>query len=251
MTSRKPAKKLSKSKPSKPARSPSARGKLSRNKGKAFEQLVARELRGLFGDQVKRGWQARQGSDAPDVEGVPGWWLEAKHHQKVNIRAAFSQVLIAQGDAARKRDPRAKLKPLVITKDDHAEPLATVRFEDFVELLRCEKAAELVNAGKVADVGSRYADVAEIGRTLAELERAGIAAEWVEGKMLEKTAPSEGVRLLVEEVLRLRASGAGALALAQPPRDLRNVDLAEAARTGAAKDNGDGTFELGSLERAG
>ncbi len=257
MPTRKPLAKKPAAK-SKSPRSRSSLGKLSRNKGKAFEQLVARELRGIFGDQVKRGWQARQGSDAPDVEGVPGWWLEAKHHQKVSIRAAFDQVLAAQADALRKKDPRAKLKALVITKDDRAEPLATVRFEDFVELLRCEKAVELVNAGKSpGDVS--YADTAEIARVMSNLELAGIETHFGatkgEPNALERTDPSEGVRLLVEEVLRLRASSAGSLALAQPPiaiarfegppvRDLRNVDLRAAVASGEAKPLADGGFEL-------
>lgn len=212
MATRKPAAKKAPPK----ARSRSAIGKHSRRKGKAFEQDVARELRAIFGDQVKRGWQARQGSDAPDVEGVPGWWIEAKHHHKANVRAAFQQVLEAQKDAARKNDPRAALKPLVVSKDDGLEALATLRFEDFVELLRCEKAIDLVNAGKPLHDGS-LADAAELGRILSHLKQAGIEATADLGSLTERS-PGDGVRMLVEEVLRLRSSEVGSLTLAQPPK---------------------------------
>lgn len=74
-------------------------GKLSRAKGKVFERAVAAQYREIFGDQVKRGWQAREGHDAPDIEGVPGLWVEAKHHQRVNYRAALEQAEEAAGKA--------------------------------------------------------------------------------------------------------------------------------------------------------
>lgn len=140
---------MTKAKP-KPKRSASAVGKHSRNKGKGFERVVAAAFREVFGDQVKRGWQARQGSDAPDVEGVPGWWVEAKHHRKVSIRAAWQQVVTAQEDAKRKGDGRASDKPLVVCKDDGEEPLAVVRFSDFVALLELCVAAEKDHKDAVA-----------------------------------------------------------------------------------------------------
>jgi hypothetical protein len=78
-------------------------GKLSRRKGKVFEREVAAGYREIFGAQVKRGWQAREGHDAPDVENVPGFWPEAKHHQRVNYRAALEQ---AEEAAAKAMMPR-------------------------------------------------------------------------------------------------------------------------------------------------
>lgn len=123
--------------PSTPAQRAEAsrRGRRSRRKGTSFEREVARQLRDLFGGRVKRGWQARGGSDAPDVEGVPGWWVEAKHHARVNVRQAFAQVLEAQREAREKGDPRGGARPLVVAKDDGREPLAVLRFADFLELL--------------------------------------------------------------------------------------------------------------------
>jgi hypothetical protein len=125
-------------------------GKWSRNKGKAFERTVAAAFREVYGDQVRRGWQARQGSDAPDVEGVPGYWIEAKAHRKVNIRAAWKQVVAAQIDAKRKGDGRATDNPVIICKDDGEEPLAVLRFSDFVSLLGRVKQLEARGAGRPA-----------------------------------------------------------------------------------------------------
>lgn len=110
-------------------------GKLSRAKGKTFEQEVARALRGIYGEGVKRGWQARDGDDAPDVDGTP-FWVEAKRGRRVNYQAALVQVMEARESATKKKDPRAVLPPLVVGRDDNGEALALLRFEDLVKLLR-------------------------------------------------------------------------------------------------------------------
>ncbi len=52
--------------------------KKSRVKGRLWEQTVARMLRPIFGESIKRGWQSRRGSDAPDIDGAP-IWVECKH----------------------------------------------------------------------------------------------------------------------------------------------------------------------------
>lgn len=104
-------------------------GKLSRNKGRAWEQEVARGLRAIFGEEVKRGWQARSGSDASDIENAAHFYVEAKHHKVVNIYAAVKQVLTAQKTF---KDDRW---PLVVSKSNRAEPLATMLWVDFLKLL--------------------------------------------------------------------------------------------------------------------
>lgn len=96
---------------------------MQRNKGKRWEQEVARDMRELFPD-VKRGWQARFGHDEADVTGSP-FWIECKHHALVNIHAAIRQAM-SDTDG----------KPvLVVSKSDRCEPLATMRWQDFRELL--------------------------------------------------------------------------------------------------------------------
>jgi nucleotide-binding universal stress UspA family protein len=104
-------------------------GKLSRTKGKVFERLVASDLRAIYGEKVKRGWQAREGTDAPDVENVP-FWVECKHHQRVNVRAAVKQ---ARADV--KKSGR-ELPILVVAKDNGESPLAVVDWPLFVSMLK-------------------------------------------------------------------------------------------------------------------
>jgi nucleotide-binding universal stress UspA family protein len=104
-------------------------GKLSRTKGKVFEREVAADLRAIYGAQVKRGWQAREGTDAPDVENVP-YWVECKHHQRVNVRAAVKQ---ARDDV---KKSKRELPILVVVKDNGQSPLAVVDWSLFVSMLK-------------------------------------------------------------------------------------------------------------------
>lgn len=100
-------------------------GKLSRVKGRAFEQVTARKLRPLFGERVKRGYQRRDGREAPDVEGTP-FWIECKHGKCVNVRAAMAQAVAAT-------DGRAVV---VIAKDDGTRAaLAVMWLDDWLELV--------------------------------------------------------------------------------------------------------------------
>ena len=101
---------------------------MQRNKGKRWEQEVAACLRKIFGESVRRGWQARAGGDDPDIVDVPNFWIEAKHHKVVNIGAAIRQVLTAK----KKNDPRW---PLIVSKSDRQEPLATMTWGNFLEIL--------------------------------------------------------------------------------------------------------------------
>lgn len=107
-------------------------GKLARRKGKVFEREVARGYREIYGAQVKRGWQAREGHDAPDVENVPGLWPEAKHHHHVSPRAALEQ---AEEAAAKAGMPPA-VKPVAHCKDDNKEPIVVLSQEHWFELMR-------------------------------------------------------------------------------------------------------------------
>ena len=98
---------------------------MQRNKGKAFEQAVARDLREIFGDEVRRGWQAREGSDDPDII-CPLVAPECKHQIRPNIPAALEQAL--------KATPPGKYA-VAVTKANRTEPLATMRWADFLDLL--------------------------------------------------------------------------------------------------------------------
>lgn len=94
-----------------------------RRKGHDWERELARLLRPLFGDGVCRGYQARDGNAAPDVDGTP-YWFEAKHGVLVNLRAALRQ-------AVKATDGRV---PIVVAKDNRSEPLVVMRFRDWLAL---------------------------------------------------------------------------------------------------------------------
>lgn len=98
-----------------------------RQKGRAFEQAVARILRVHGFDDVRRGWQSREGCDDPDVIGVPGWWIECGKGKSINPRAKFAQAVEASGGKG--------LRAVAITMDDRGEPLATVRLCDWLRLV--------------------------------------------------------------------------------------------------------------------
>ncbi len=79
----------------------SAVGRRSKAKGKEFERTVATMLR-RCGVDCRRGWQARSGSDACDVEGTD-WWIECGTGRAVNPVAKLEQ---AEGAALAAGDPR-------------------------------------------------------------------------------------------------------------------------------------------------
>jgi hypothetical protein len=87
-------------------------------------------FREIYGEEVRRGWQARAGSDAPDIEGVPGWWLECKVGARPNPVAAIEQATDAVSVA---KDDRI---PLAVCKQDRHHPTVTMRLEHFMDLLR-------------------------------------------------------------------------------------------------------------------
>ncbi len=103
----------------------SRRGRRSRVKGKVFERAVAKLLRGVFGDGVKRGWQSRSGTEQCDVEGTP-FHVECKHGKQVNLRAALRQA-IADTDGR---------PPVVIARDDRQEPVVVMRLADWLDVMR-------------------------------------------------------------------------------------------------------------------
>jgi hypothetical protein len=109
---------------------------------------------------VKRGWQAREGDDAPDIDGTP-YWVEAKCGRRVNYQAAMQQVVDAKESALRKKDPRATLPPLVVGRDDNGEAFALLRFEDFVKLLRTN--------GEVPAAGTPGVATTPVARPVEEL----------------------------------------------------------------------------------
>lgn len=112
-------------------------GRRSRNKGAGWEREAAHMLRPIYGDGVHRGYQARDGAEAADVEGTP-FWVECKRGKKVNLRAALRQATAAT-------DGRPCL---VLGRDDREEPWAFMRAQDLIDVLhRLEKLEKGLQAG--------------------------------------------------------------------------------------------------------
>jgi len=101
-------------------------GARSRRKGAAWERALVQRFRDAYPDvSVRRGFQARSGSEAPDID-APGLWIEAKHGRCVNLRAALAQAI-----ACAPSDRR----PIAVCKDNRTEPLVVMRLDDFFELV--------------------------------------------------------------------------------------------------------------------
>lgn len=94
-----------------------------REKGKRGERSAAEALRVVY-PQARRGWQARDGADAPDVDGTP-WWVESKVGRNPPLWPAWRQAL-------EDTDGRP---PLVIARRDREEAVALLRLSDLVALL--------------------------------------------------------------------------------------------------------------------
>ena len=104
----------------------------SRRKGAHFERWLVHRFRAAFpAADIKRGLQSRGGAEVPDVD-VPGYHIEAKHHRRVNVRAALAQAI---ADAAPGR------VPVAVCKDNRAEPVVVLRLDDFLALVRAQAPA--------------------------------------------------------------------------------------------------------------
>lgn len=98
----------------------------SRRKGASFERWLVHRFRAVFpAAEIRRGFQTRGGAEAPDVD-VPGYWIEAKAHRRVDLRAALAQAI---ADAAPGR------VPVAVCKDNRATPLVVLRLDDFLQLI--------------------------------------------------------------------------------------------------------------------
>lgn len=106
----------------------SVSGAGARRKGLDFEREVVRRFADVFGaDQVRRGFQYRDGSQIPDVV-APIFAIECKRGKRTEPKRALTQAMegaIGKG-----------LWPIAVCKDDKAPPTVTMHLEDFLELVR-------------------------------------------------------------------------------------------------------------------
>lgn len=92
------------------------KGRHARNKGKAFERRIARELResGLC-PEAKRGFQTRGGTaEEPDVKNCGRLAIECKAHKKVDRPRAYRQAVTGAKDGE---------IPILVYKDDYQPPM--------------------------------------------------------------------------------------------------------------------------------
>ncbi len=101
-------------------------GLASRRKGADFERELVRTFREVMPDSgVRRGLQSRSGEEVPDVE-LPCFWLEAKRHQRTNVKAALRQAVEAA--------PKGRW-PMAVCKDDRQPAIVAMYLDDFLDLL--------------------------------------------------------------------------------------------------------------------
>ena len=86
---------------------------------------MAKQFRELYGEGVKRGYQTRSGSEAPDVDGTP-FWIECKRGKRTNLRGALRQALAAKDDRP----------PIAICKDDRQDIMVLLLLDDFLDILK-------------------------------------------------------------------------------------------------------------------
>lgn len=100
-----------------------------KQKGNAFEREVAGILRD-YGYEARRGLQYQSGQVEADVVGLPGYHLECKRVERLNIYAALEQ---SQNDAMPDEIP------VVVHRRSREEAYITMPFKAFLEVLHDNK----------------------------------------------------------------------------------------------------------------
>ena len=101
-------------------------GKSQRIKGRAFEQWVAKQLRGRLWPEARRGLQCQEGGRVADIENTP-YHVECSCGGE-SIWAKWKQ---ANDDSTR----YSHKVPIVIKKRDRDEVVVMLSFETFVSIL--------------------------------------------------------------------------------------------------------------------
>lgn len=99
-------------------------GRSSRTKGHNYERTIARIFRKLW-PPAKRGLQTQSGGQAvPDVDGTP-LWIEVKRYKAIRGLMAIWYRLLRE----------AKRIPVLIVKEDRADPVVVISLAFFVGLV--------------------------------------------------------------------------------------------------------------------
>lgn len=100
----------------------------SNRKGKVFEREIARFLKGL-GYDARRGQQYKGGSDSPDVLGLPGFHIECKRTERLQLYEALKQS---------ERDCGLDETPIVIHRRNGERSVVIMYLDDFMEVIENE-----------------------------------------------------------------------------------------------------------------
>lgn len=106
-------------------------GKFSKDKGKRGERSTATDLREMFpelADNIRRGWQVREGDDDPDVVGIPGYWFEVKCGKSVHMSNALEQAASAATGS--------NAVPVAVIRVDRKKPIVVMYWSDFLTMIR-------------------------------------------------------------------------------------------------------------------
>lgn len=104
-------------------------GKMSREKGKRFERLLASRFREYGYEKTRRTAQyCGNTGDASDVCGIPGLHVEAKAQEKMHLYDWMAQ---AKHDAAANGNGDL---PAVFHKKNNCAILVTLEFDDFMKM---------------------------------------------------------------------------------------------------------------------
>lgn len=100
-------------------------GKAQRERGKRGERYVANRIRERLGIQARRGVQYSGGPDSPDVVGLPGFHIEVKNVNRLDLHGALAQ---SRADAGEDE------VPIVVHHRDREPWYITLDFESFLDL---------------------------------------------------------------------------------------------------------------------
>lgn len=100
-------------------------GKAEREKGKRGERYVANRIKERLGLQAHRGVQYSGGPDSPDVVGLPGFHIEVKNVNRLELHKAIDQSTNDAGDDE---------IPTVVHHRDREPWYVTMPFEAFLDL---------------------------------------------------------------------------------------------------------------------
>ena len=100
-------------------------GKAQREKGKRGERYVATRIKERLGLQARRGVQYSGGPDSPDVVGLPGYHIEVKNVNRLDLHKAIAQS---------SEDAGGDEVPIVVHHRDREPWYVTMDFEAFMDL---------------------------------------------------------------------------------------------------------------------